>query len=147
MTSTLYVSSLHSERLTVIKIFYEIVNRKLAVYNSVITCTKNCFPTMPLACLSEKWDHRKKKGDPAAIAEDKKKKKKKKGAKKVKSKTEEGEEGRAGSDGERAAKKKNEKKVKKKKKSKVPVPKTDGGLTSDEDVQPQVPLHGHKTEL
>lgn len=111
-------------------------------------CEKHVLKGQDTACLSEKWDHRKKKGDPAAIAEDKKKKKKKKkGAKKVKSKTEEGEEGRAGSDGERAAKKKNEKKVKKKKKSKVPVPKTDGGLTSDEDVQPQVPLHGHKTEL
>lgn len=100
------------------------------------------------ACLGEQWDHRKKKGDPAAIAEDKKKKKKK-GAKKGKGKTEEGEEGRGdgGSEGEKAAKKKNEKKVKKKKKSKVPVQKADGGLTSDEEVQPQVPLPRHKTEL
>lgn len=104
---------------------------------------------MPLACLSEEWDHRRKKGDPAAIAEDKKKKKKKKGAKKGKRKSDEGEEGRGGdgSEGEKAAKKKNEKKVKKKKKSKVPVPKMDAGSTSDEDVQPQVPLPGHKTEL
>lgn len=102
-----------------------------------------------LACLGENYDHRKKKGDPAAIAEDKKKKKKKKGAKKGKGKMEEGEEGRGdgGSEGEKAAKKKNEKKVKKKKKSKVPVQKTDGGLTSDEGVQPQVPLPRHKTEL
>lgn len=132
---------------------------------SVITCTKytelseldfflinnnclliphlpfQCLPTMPLACLGENWDHRKKKGDPAAIAEDKKKKKKKKGAKKGKTKTEDAEEG------EKAAKKKNEKKVKKKKKSKVPVPKTAGGSTSEDEVQPQVPLPGHKTEL
>lgn len=103
----------------------------------------------PLACLGEKWDYKKKKGDPAAIAEDKKKKKKKKkGAKKGKGKTEQREEGTGdgSSEGEKAAKKKSEKKVKKKK-SKVPVQKMDGGLMSDEQVQPQVPLPRHKTEL
>ncbi|XP_075890304.1 protein canopy homolog 3 [Nelusetta ayraudi] len=112
-------------------------------------CAKHVLKGQDAACLGENYDHRKKKGDPAAIAEDKKKKKKKKGAKKGKGKMEEGEEGRGdgASEGEKAAKKKNEKKVKKKKKSKVPVQKTDEGLTSDEEVQPQVPLPRHKTEL
>lgn len=77
-------------------------------------------------------------GDHAAIAEDKKKKKKKKGGKKGKGKSEEGEEG---------GKKKKEKKVKRKKKSKAPVEKTDGGVSSDEDIQPQMPLPRQKTEL
>lgn len=57
------------------------------------------------------------------------------------------ERGDSRSEGEKAAKKKKEKKVKGKKKSKAPVEKTGGGLSSDEDVQPQVPLPGHKTEL
>lgn len=97
------------------------------------------------ACLKEDWNP-KKKGDQAAIAEDKKKKKKKKGGKKGK-----GEEGGKGgdgsSDGEKTPKKKKEKKVKKKKKSKAPVEKVDGGVTSDEEIQAQVPLSGQKTEL
>lgn len=92
------------------------------------------------ACLSEDWTPQKhKKGDQAAIAEDKKKKKKKKGGKK--------EGGDGGSEGEKSTKKKKEKKVKKKKKSKAPVEKTDGGVSSDEEIQPQVPLPGQKTEL
>lgn len=95
------------------------------------------------ACLSEDWDRLKKRGDQAAIAEDKKKKKKKKGGKKGKGKSEEGEEG-----GDSVAtKKKKEKKVKKKKKSKAPVEKMDGGVSSDEEIQPQMPLSGQKTEL
>lgn len=101
------------------------------------------------ACLDEEWTPRKK-GEQAAIAEDKKKKKqkKKKGGKKGKGKgEEEGEGGDGSSDGEKAAKKKKEKKVKKKKKSKVTVEKTDGGVSSDEEIQPQVPLSGQKTEL
>lgn len=92
------------------------------------------------ACLNENWTP-KKKGDQAAIAEDKKKKKKKGGKKG-------GEKGDGSSDGEKTTKKKKkEKKVKKKKKSKAPVEKLDGGQTSDEEIQPQVPLSGQKTEL
>lgn len=102
-------------------------------------------PTSPAficpACLSENWTP-KRKGDQAAIAEDKKKKKKKGGKKAG------GEKGDGSSDGEKATKKKKkEKKVKKKKKSKAPVEKTDGGLTSDEEIQPEVSLSGQKTEL
>ncbi|KAG8006026.1 Protein canopy-like protein 3 [Nibea albiflora] len=60
-----------------------------------------------------------------------------------KGKSEEGEEG-----GDSVAtKKKKEKKVKKKKKSKAPVEKMDGGASSDEEIQPQMPLSGQKTEL
>lgn len=101
------------------------------------------LPFLSPACLNENW----KKGDQAAIAEDKKKKKK--GGKKGKGKGEEGGEGGAdgSSEGEKASKKKKEKKVKKKKKSKSPVEKTDGGVSSDEEIQPQVPLSGQKTEL
>lgn len=95
------------------------------------------------ACLGEDWTI--KKGDPAAIAEDKKKKKKKKGGKK--GKAEGGEGGDGSSDGEKATKKKKEKKVKKKKKSKAPVEKAEGAVTSDEEIQAQVPLSGQKTEL
>lgn len=100
------------------------------------------------ACLKEDWSFRKK-GDAAAIAEEKKKKKKKKGGKKGKGKGEEGAEGGDGSsDGEKTTKKKKkEKKVKKKKKSKAPVEKLGGEVTSDEDIQAQVPLSGRKTEL
>ncbi|KAM4714335.1 protein canopy homolog 3 [Anableps anableps] len=103
-------------------------------------CEKHVLKGEDKACLSENWTP-KKKGDQAAIAEDKKKKKKKKGGKKGGG----GEKGDGSSDGEKATKKK--KKVKKKKKSKAPAEKTDGGLTSDEEIQPQVPLSGHKTEL
>ncbi|XP_068164284.1 protein canopy homolog 3 [Antennarius striatus] len=109
-------------------------------------CEKHVLKGQDAACLKEEWNPKKKKGDQAAIAEGKKKKKKK-GGKKGKGKSVEGEEGRDGSsDGEKVSKKK-EKKVKKKKKSKAPVEKTDGGVSSDEDVQPQVPLTGPKTEL
>ncbi|XP_029382447.1 protein canopy homolog 3 [Echeneis naucrates] len=108
-------------------------------------CEKHVLKGQDKACLDENWTA-KKKGDQAAIAEDKKKKKKKKG--KGKGKGEEGGEGGDGSsEGEKAAKKKKEKKVKKKKKSKAPVEKTDGGVTSDEEIQPQVHLSGQKTEL
>lgn len=99
------------------------------------------------ACLDEKWDLRKKKGDQAALTADKKKKKKKKGAKKGKAKSAEGENG--GDDAreaEKASKKKKEK-VKKKKKSKAPVERMDGGHSSEDEIQPQVPLPGQKTEL
>ncbi|KAF0029001.1 protein canopy homolog 3 [Scophthalmus maximus] len=100
-------------------------------------CEKHVLKGQDTACLDEEWA--KRKGDQAAIAEDKKKKKKKK-KKKVKGK---------GEEGEKAAKKKTtEKKVKKKKnKSKSPVEKTDGGASSDDGIQPQVPLSGQKTEL
>ncbi|KAM9335799.1 protein canopy homolog 3 [Symphorus nematophorus] len=111
-------------------------------------CEKHVLKGQDTACLSEDWSKFKKKGDQAAIAEDKKKKKKKKGGKKGKGKGEEGEEGGDGSsEGEKTTKKKKEKKVKKKKKSKAPVEKTDGGASSDEDIQPQRPLSGQKTEL
>ncbi|KAM4564515.1 protein canopy homolog 3 [Fundulus diaphanus] len=104
-------------------------------------CDRHVLKGGDKACLSEDWTPTRK-GDQAAIAEDKKKKKKKKGGKKG------GEKGDGSSDGEKATKKKKEKKkVKKKKKSKAPVEKTDGGLTSDEEIQPQVPLSGPKTEL
>ncbi|XP_023276156.1 protein canopy homolog 3 [Seriola lalandi dorsalis] len=106
-------------------------------------CEKHVLKGQDKACLDEDWSP-KRKGEQAAIAEDKKKKKKKKGGKKGK---EAGNGGDGGSEGEKAAKKKKEKKVKKKKKSKAPVEKTDGGLTSDDEIQPQVPLSGQKTEL
>lgn len=101
-------------------------------------CEKHVLKGQDKACLSEDWTMtKKKKGDQAAIAEDKKQKtKKKKGSKKDK-------EGGDGSDAEK--KKKKDKKVKKKKKSKAPV-ETDPGATTDEEIQPQVPLSG-KTEL
>ncbi|XP_034413300.1 protein canopy homolog 3 [Cyclopterus lumpus] len=110
-------------------------------------CEKHVLKGQDKACLDEEWSPTRKKGDQAAIAEDKKKKKKKKkGGKK-------GEDG-GGSEGEKATKKKkksekkNEKKAKKKKKSKAPVERADGGgASSGEDIQPRVPLSGHKTEL
>lgn len=109
-------------------------------------CEKHVLKGQDTACLQENYT-KQKKGDQAAIAEDKKKKKKKKGGKKGKGKSEEGEEGDGSLEGEKTMKKKKEKKVKKKKKSKSPVEKTDGGVTSDEEIQPQVPLSGQKTEL
>ncbi|KAM7376978.1 hypothetical protein PAMA_013659 [Pampus argenteus] len=110
-------------------------------------CEKHVLKGQDAACLNEQWKPGRK-GDQAAIAEDKKKKKKKTGVKKGKGKSEEGVEGGdSGSDGEKTTKKKKEKKVKKKKKSKAPVEKTDGGLSSDEEIQPEVPLSGQKTEL
>lgn len=102
-------------------------------------CEKHVLKGQDMACLNEEWAS-KKKGDQAAIAEDKKKKKKKKGGKK-------GEGGDGGSESEKATKKKKEKKVKKKKKSKAPAEKMDGGASSDEEIQPQMPLSGQKTEL
>lgn len=98
-------------------------------------CEKHVLKGQDAACLNEEWTA-KKKGDQAAIAEDKKKKKtKKKG-------------GDGGSEGEKSLKKKKEKKAaKKKKKSKAPVEKVSGGATSEEDIQPQRPLSGQKTEL
>ncbi|XP_028261972.1 protein canopy homolog 3 [Parambassis ranga] len=100
-------------------------------------CEKHVLKGQDTACLNEEWSQ-KKKGDQAAIAEDKKKKKKKK---KKGGKKEEG--GNGGSEGE----KKKKKKVKKKKKGKGPLERTDEGATSDEEIQPQVPLSGQKTEL
>ncbi|XP_054457607.1 protein canopy homolog 3 [Anoplopoma fimbria] len=107
-------------------------------------CEKHVLKGQDKACLNEEWTP-KKKGDQAAIAEDKKKKKKKKGGRK-------GEGGDGGSEGEKPTKKKksekkSEKKAKKKKKSKAPVERADGGASSDEEVQPRVPLSGQKTEL
>lgn len=98
-------------------------------------CEKHVLKGQDAACLNEEWTA-KKKGDQAAIAEDKKKKKtRKKG-------------GDGGSEGEKSLKKKKEKKAaKKKKKSKAPVEKVSGGATSEEDIQPQRPLSGQKTEL
>ncbi|XP_053199769.1 protein canopy homolog 3 [Scomber japonicus] len=105
-------------------------------------CDKHVLKGQDKACLSEDWTA-KKKGDLAAIAEDKKKKKKKKVGKKGKSKSEDGVDG-----GEETTRKKKEKKVKKKKKGKAPAEKMDaGGMTSDEEIQPQVLLSGQKTEL
>lgn len=84
------------------------------------------------ACLNESWAGRK--GDPAAIAQDKKKKKSKKKAK----------------GGEHNQNK--EKKVKKKK-SKLRDEHNDkqkmekDGHTSDEEIQRSAPLHQEKTEL
>ncbi|XP_019965970.2 protein canopy homolog 3 [Paralichthys olivaceus] len=103
-------------------------------------CEKHALKGQDTACLNEEWVA-KKKGEQATIAEDKKKKKKKKKGK------DGGEGGDGSSEGEKAAKKKKEKKVKKKKKSKAPVEKKDGGASSDEEIQPQVPLSGKKTEL
>ncbi|XP_034533052.1 protein canopy homolog 3-like [Notolabrus celidotus] len=111
---------------------------------TIYLCEKHVLKGQDTACLKEDWS-KKKKGDLAAIAEDKKKKKKKKGLKK--------EGGDVSSEGEKTTttslKKKKEKKVKKKKKSKAPVEKAEGGggATSDEEIQPQVPLSGPKTEL
>nr|XP_020465784.1 protein canopy homolog 3 [Monopterus albus] len=107
-------------------------------------CEKHVLKGEDTACLSEDWTLRRK-GDQAAIAEDKKKKKKKKGGKKGKNKGEEGGDGSL--EGEKKTKKKKDKKVKKKKKSKAPVEKLDGGVSSDDEIQPQVPLSGQKTEL
>ncbi|XP_034713108.1 protein canopy homolog 3 [Etheostoma cragini] len=105
-----------------------------------LLCEKYVLKGQDQACLTENWTA-KKKGDTAAIAEDKKKKKKKKGGKK-------GEGGDGSSEEEKATKKKKkEKKAKKKKKSKAPVEKTGGGVSSDEEIQPQMPLSGQKTEL
>ncbi|XP_051557958.1 protein canopy homolog 3 [Myxocyprinus asiaticus] len=98
-------------------------------------CEKHVLKGQDTACLNEAWSA--KKGDTAAIAEDKKKKK----GKKKKSKN-----------GEDSQKK--EKKVKKKKKSKIPETETsmrkteEAVYTSDEEqIQKKVPLKQDKTEL
>ncbi|KAM9836323.1 protein canopy homolog 3 [Aulostomus maculatus] len=105
-------------------------------------CEKHVLKGQDTACLKEEWSSRRK-GDQAAITEDKKKKKKKKGGGKKKS--EDG--GENSSDGEKTPKKRKEKKVKKKKKGKAGQERMEGGVSSVEDVQPQVPLTGLKTEL
>ncbi|XP_058479483.1 protein canopy homolog 3 [Solea solea] len=104
-------------------------------------CEKHVLKGKDADCLKEDLSLRKK-GDHAAIAEDKKKKKKttKKGGKKEKSGGDDGSE-------DEKKKKKENKKTKKKKKSKAPVEAEDGAVFSDEQIQPQVPLSGHKTEL
>ncbi|XP_034020672.1 protein canopy homolog 3 [Thalassophryne amazonica] len=102
-------------------------------------CEKHVLKGQDTACLKEVWKP-KKKGDQAAISEDKKKKKKKKG------KSKEGGEGAdTGLESEEAAKQK--KKVKKKKKGAFPVERSDGEVTSDEEIQAEVPLPQQKTEL
>ncbi|XP_033839861.1 protein canopy homolog 3 [Periophthalmus magnuspinnatus] len=99
-------------------------------------CAKHVLKGQDAACLDEQWS--KRKGERAAIAEEKKLKKNKKKKK--------GKKDGDASDAE--SKKKNDKKVKKKKKkSKAPVESQDPGATTDEDIQPQVPLSGTKTEL
>ncbi|XP_056298624.1 protein canopy homolog 3 [Pseudoliparis swirei] len=101
-------------------------------------CERHVLRGQDKACLDEEWSPTKKKGDQAAIAEDKKKKKKKK--------KKGGKKGAGGDGGSEGEKKKNDKKPKKKKKSKAAVERG-GGASSGEDVQPAVPLPGHKVEL
>lgn len=100
-------------------------------------CEKHVLKGQDTDCLKEKWTG--KKGDTAAIAEDKKKKKGKK---------------KKGKDSEDEQKK--EKKVKKKKKKKSKLTDTETskrkteevGYTSDEEeIQKKVPLNQDKTEL
>uniref|UniRef100_A0A672MSV9 Protein canopy homolog 3 n=1 Tax=Sinocyclocheilus grahami TaxID=75366 RepID=A0A672MSV9_SINGR len=98
-------------------------------------CEKHVLKGQDTDCLKEKWSG--KKGDAAAIAEDKKKKKGKK---------------KKGKDSEDEQKK--EKKVKKKKKSKLTDTETskrkteEAGYTSDEEeIQKKVTLNQDKTEL
>ncbi|XP_073698171.1 protein canopy homolog 3 [Garra rufa] len=101
-------------------------------------CEKHVLKGQDMNCLNEEWAG--KKGDTAAIAEDKKKKKKK-GKKK---------KGKDSEDGH----KKDKKGKKKKKKSKVTDTETskrkteEAGYTSDEEeIQKKVPLNQDKTEL
>lgn len=99
-------------------------------------CEKHVLKGQDLGCLQESWSA--KKGDTAAIAEDKKKKK---GKKNKKSKDGEGSQNK-------------EKKVKKKKK-KSKIPETEKSkrkteeaeYSSDEEIQKKVPLGQDKTEL
>ncbi|KAJ8337790.1 hypothetical protein SKAU_G00367560 [Synaphobranchus kaupii] len=103
-------------------------------------CEKHVLKGQDRACLQETWSG--KKGDVAAIAEEKKKKKGKKG------KSKEG-----GSAGQETQSKKKDKKTKKKKKAKkveeaVSKGRRGGdGHTSEEDVHKKAPLHTGKTEL
>ncbi|XP_076838780.1 protein canopy homolog 3 [Brachyhypopomus gauderio] len=96
-------------------------------------CEKHVLKGQDMSCLEESWVG--KKGDMAAIAEDKKKKKNKKKAK-------------GGEDGQ----KKEKKSKKKKKKGKVAEERLDKqkneeGHTSAEEIQDSVPLQQEKTEL
>ncbi|XDV14652.1 hypothetical protein PO909_014870 [Leuciscus waleckii] len=98
-------------------------------------CEKHVLKGQDTDCLKETWVGRK--GDTAAIAEDKKKKKGKK------------KKGKDSEDGQ-----KKEKKVKKKKKEKSKLHNTkkrkteEAGHTSDEEeIQKKVPLNQEKTEL
>ncbi|KAG9346599.1 hypothetical protein JZ751_006910 [Albula glossodonta] len=103
-------------------------------------CEKHVLKGQDTACLQEQWTG--KKGDTAAIAEEKKKKKTKKGKNKEVEGT--GQEGHS---------KKKDKKVKKKKKIKKVEEvgnrerKDSDGFTSEEDIQKKAPLHSKKTEL
>ncbi|KAL0970645.1 hypothetical protein UPYG_G00245020 [Umbra pygmaea] len=118
-------------------------------------CEKHVLKGQDTACLREEYV--KKKGDAAAIAEDRKSKQKKKrsvGKKGTKS-SDVGAVGEGGSqDGEKTLKKKkkNDKVKKKKKKGKTVVPlsadKHEREVeSSDEDIQGKVDLLGEKTEL
>ncbi|KAJ3585782.1 hypothetical protein NHX12_014500 [Muraenolepis orangiensis] len=108
-------------------------------------CEKHVLQEQDRACLEEEWKP-EKKGDPAALAEDKKKKKNKRAS---------GKKGKAKDSVEREspAKKKKEKKEKKgkKKKSKAPVDHVDASeqerFLSEQGIQATEPLPGQKTEL
>lgn len=102
---------------------------------TTVLCEKHVLKGQDTECLKEQWAG-KKKGEQAAIAEDKKQK----NSKKKKGKKDEA------SDAEKSKKKDKKVKKKKKKKSKAPVQDEDQGFTSDEEIQPQVPLND-KTEL
>lgn len=112
-------------------------------------CERHVLKGQDTDCLKEEF--KGKKGDAAAIAEDKKKKKK--GGKKGKSGGEvsAGDGGASGEEGEptKTKTKKKDKKTKKKKKSKAPLPdeRGGGGASSDEEVQRKAPLPGERTEL
>lgn len=100
---------------------------------TTLLCEKHVLKGQDTECLKEQWTA-KKKGDQAAIAEDKKHK----GTKKKKKSTE-------GKDSDTEKSKKKDKKVKKKKKkSKAPVQDQD---QEEEQIQPQQPLSEHRTEL
>ncbi|KAM6949022.1 protein canopy homolog 3 [Aplochiton taeniatus] len=115
-------------------------------------CERHVLKGQDTDCLKEEF--KGKKGDAAAIAEDKKKKKKK-GGKKGKSKELSAGEGRDPSpsaEGEATkTKTKKKKKDKKKKKSKATLPEErgggGGGASSDEEIQRKAPLPGGKMEL
>ncbi|XP_061090745.1 protein canopy homolog 3 [Conger conger] len=103
-------------------------------------CEKHVLKGQDTACLNEKWAGRK--GDVAAIGEEKKKKKK---AKKGKGKESEGA-------GQETPSKKKDKKAKKKKKGKKVEEASRGrrgadGHATEEDVQRKAPLPSGKTEL
>ncbi|XP_059409164.1 protein canopy homolog 3 [Carassius carassius] len=91
-------------------------------------CEKHVLKGQDTGCLKENWAG--KKGDMAAITEDKKKKKSKK---------------KKGNDTEDGQKK--EKVKKKKKKSKLTDTETSNRKTEDEEIQKKLPLNQDKTEL